>query len=96
MRRQSDANALVNSIMASAWRSGLRLKPVGRLQAARTFSTAQVRSAAQPFVAGEPEAPSLKSAIPGPKNQAAIKELDQVFDIRSLNHLADYSASIGN
>lgn len=82
--------------MASALRSGLKLKQVAHLQAARAFSTAQVRRAAQPYVAGEPEAPSLQTAIPGPKNQAAIKELDQVFDIRSLNHLADYSKSIGN
>ncbi|KAK6843695.1 hypothetical protein PG987_004555 [Apiospora arundinis] len=45
---------------------------------------------------GEPEAPVLKTAIPGPKSQEKIAELDKVFDTRSLNMLADYTQSFGN
>lgn len=44
----------------------------------------------------EPEAPSVKTEIPGPKAKAAITELDQVFDTRSLNMLTDYQKSAGN
>lgn len=44
----------------------------------------------------EPEAPSVKTEIPGPKAKAAIAELDQVFDTRSLNMLTDYQKSAGN
>lgn len=44
----------------------------------------------------EPEAPSVKTPIPGPKSKAAIAELDEVFDTRSLNMLTDYTRSTGN
>jgi 4-aminobutyrate aminotransferase/(S)-3-amino-2-methylpropionate transaminase len=44
----------------------------------------------------EPEGPSVKTEIPGPKSKAAITELDKVFDTRSLNMLTDYSKSAGN
>ncbi|KAK3322422.1 aminotransferase class-III-domain-containing protein [Apodospora peruviana] len=44
----------------------------------------------------EPEGPSVNTEIPGPKAKAAIKELDEVFDTRSLNMLTDYQKSCGN
>ncbi|KAK3940362.1 aminotransferase class-III-domain-containing protein [Diplogelasinospora grovesii] len=45
----------------------------------------------------EPSGPSLKtSEIPGPKAKAAISELNEVFDTRSLNMLTDYAKSSGN
>jgi 4-aminobutyrate aminotransferase/(S)-3-amino-2-methylpropionate transaminase len=44
----------------------------------------------------EPEGPSVKTEIPGPKAKAAIAELNEVFDTRSLNMLTDYSKSAGN
>ncbi|EON98110.1 putative 4-aminobutyrate aminotransferase protein [Phaeoacremonium minimum UCRPA7] len=44
----------------------------------------------------EPEAPTVKTEIPGPKSKAAIAELDKVFDTRSLNMLTDYHNSKGN
>lgn len=69
---------------------------VSHINAARTFSTAGVRCSAKPFFANEPQAPSVQTAVPGPKNQAAAKELSEVFDTRSLNLLADYEKSIGN
>jgi len=50
----------------------------------------------QPFFPDEPAGPILKVAIPGPESKKAIAELDTVFDIRSLNMLADYKKSLGN
>ena len=38
----------------------------------------------------------VQTAIPGPKSQAAIKDLDRVFDTRNLNMLTDYTQSYGN
>ena len=46
--------------------------------------------------AGEPSGPEIKTQIPGPKSQQAIKELDRIFDTRAVNMLADYSKSKGN
>jgi 4-aminobutyrate aminotransferase/(S)-3-amino-2-methylpropionate transaminase len=51
---------------------------------------------ASSFYDGEPEGPVLKTEIPGPKSQEHISKLDQVFDTRSLNMLADYNKSFGN
>ena len=45
---------------------------------------------------GEPVGPSVSSSIPGPLSQAAIKELDEVFDTRAVNMMCDYNASVGN
>ena len=49
-----------------------------------------------PFFAEEPSAPSVRTSIPGPMSTEAIKELDKVFDTRSLNMMADYTQSFGN
>jgi 4-aminobutyrate aminotransferase/(S)-3-amino-2-methylpropionate transaminase len=48
------------------------------------------------FYQWEPESPSVKTEIPGPKAKAAIAKLDEVFDTRSLNMLTDYTKSAGN
>ncbi|KAK0623139.1 aminotransferase class-III-domain-containing protein [Immersiella caudata] len=45
---------------------------------------------------GEPEGPVVKTEIPGPNAKAAIAELNEVFDTRSLNMLTDYQKSLGN
>ena len=50
----------------------------------------------QPYFPDEPTAPAVRTSIPGPKSQEAIKELDQVFDTRSLNMMANYRDSFGN
>lgn len=44
----------------------------------------------------EPNAPSVKTDIPGPKAKEQIADLDKVFDTRSLNMLTDYKTSTGN
>lgn len=83
--------------MASVLRSSSKLRTVARMPAARALSTtARLSAAEKPFFPNEPTAPTVATAIPGPKNKAAAAELDEVFDVRSLNMLTDYNASIGN
>ena len=48
------------------------------------------------FFPEEPEAPSVKTQIPGPNAQKYVAELGQVFETRSLNMPADYTKSFGN
>ncbi|KKY15796.1 putative 4-aminobutyrate transaminase [Phaeomoniella chlamydospora] len=59
-------------------------------------ATAAVQEETASFLPGETEGPSVKTAIPGPKSQKAIAELNEVFDTRSLNMIADYTKSYGN
>ncbi|KAJ5665086.1 uncharacterized protein N7477_007534 [Penicillium maclennaniae] len=83
--------------MASVLRSGAKLRTAARVSAVRTLSTTtRLRAAEKSFFPNEPTAPSVQTSIPGPKNKAAAAELDEVFDVRSLNMLADYSQSVGN
>ncbi|PWW77064.1 4-aminobutyrate aminotransferase [Tuber magnatum] len=49
-----------------------------------------------PYFNNEPSQPSVTTSIPGPVSREAIKELDSVFDTRSLNLLCDYEKSVGN
>ncbi|KAJ6264038.1 4-aminobutyrate aminotransferase [Drechslerella dactyloides] len=53
-------------------------------------------SSQEPFFPNEPTRPKVKTEIPGPRSQVAIRELDEVFDTRSLNMICDYSKSVGN
>lgn len=83
--------------MVSVLRSSAKLRTAARAPAVRALSTtARLRAAEKPFFPNEPSAPSLQTAIPGPKNKAAAADLDEVFDVRSLNMLADYTQSVGN
>lgn len=83
--------------MSSVFRASTRLRSAARLPAARALSTtAGLRAAEKPYFPNEPTAPSVSGTIPGPKNQAAAAELDEVFDVRSLNMLTDYNQSVGN
>jgi 4-aminobutyrate aminotransferase/(S)-3-amino-2-methylpropionate transaminase len=90
-------------------RAATRLRPLAvnaprsiqSIRARRPYAVAAAvkptsSSSEQPFFPGEPKAPVVKTAIPGPQSQAAIKQLDNVFDTRSLNMLANYQKSIGN
>ena len=56
----------------------------------------EAQSGEEPFFPDEPYAPTIRTSIPGPQSQKAIKELDRVFDTRSLNMLANYQNSFGN
>ena len=51
---------------------------------------------ASPFFADEPVGPRIQTPIPGPKSKAAITNLHNVFDTRSLNMMANYQQSYGN
>ncbi|KAH6890497.1 aminotransferase class-III-domain-containing protein [Thelonectria olida] len=81
----------------SALRAGMALRPAS-LAARRAFTTTRTLKAASqaPFFPNEPEAPSVKTAIPGPKTKQHIDELTEVFDTRSMYMLADYTKSVGN
>ncbi|KAI0166345.1 aminotransferase class-III-domain-containing protein [Xylariaceae sp. FL1272] len=48
------------------------------------------------FYPGEPDAPVVMTAIPGPKSKEYLDKLNHVFDTRSTNMLADYTKSQGN
>lgn len=49
------------------------------------------------LLAEEPAGPSVKTVpFPGPKAKAAATDLNEVFDTRALNMIADYYASHGN
>ncbi|KAI9677516.1 MAG: 4-aminobutyrate transaminase [Caeruleum heppii] len=50
----------------------------------------------RPFFPDEPAGPHVRTPIPGPNSQKAIKDLDRVFDTRSLNMMANYQNSFGN
>ena len=83
--------------MTSVLRCSPKLRTAAHMPAVRTLSTtARLRAAEKPYFPNEPTAPSVQTAIPGPKNKAATAELNEVFDVRSLNMLADYTNSVGN
>ncbi|KFA75153.1 hypothetical protein S40288_02819 [Stachybotrys chartarum IBT 40288] len=86
------------------WRArGIISSPASRLGPltscsvhARSYSAASVTQLAAAFIQGEPAGPTIKTQIPGPLSSKHIKELDEVFDTRSLNMLTDYTKSKGN
>ena len=92
----------------SSLRAAARLRPIAsrlaptssRLPQRRCVAAAAVKtsesSSEQPFFPDEPSGPTVKAAIPGPQSKKAIEELNKVFDIRSLNMLANYEKSFGN
>ncbi|KAI1330373.1 4-aminobutyrate aminotransferase [Xylariaceae sp. FL0255] len=69
-----------------------------RLSISSTYprTTPALTRMASSFYAGEPDAPIVKTDIPGPKSKEALTKLDKVFDTRSTNMLADYTKSFGN
>jgi 4-aminobutyrate aminotransferase / (S)-3-amino-2-methylpropionate transaminase len=85
-------------------RTAARLRPLAtrltplqrRTYAAATAVKSSQPSGEQPFFPDEPAGPTIKTAIPGPQSKKAIEKLDKVFDIRSLNMMANYEKSLGN
>jgi 4-aminobutyrate aminotransferase/(S)-3-amino-2-methylpropionate transaminase len=49
-----------------------------------------------PFFADEPAGPQVRTAIPGPESKKATAHLNRVFDMQSLNMMANYQQSYGN
>ncbi|KAL8764243.1 MAG: hypothetical protein Q9184_000212 [Pyrenodesmia sp. 2 TL-2023] len=91
----------------SCARSGFRT--LGRLPTTRTISSTRSPAATvaaaklhetphfnHAFIPNEPAGPRVLTAIPGPESKKAIADLDRVFDIRSLNMMANYQNSYGN
>ncbi|KAI4116107.1 MAG: hypothetical protein LQ345_003419 [Seirophora villosa] len=85
------------------------LRPPARLSAPRYISSASKQAATvaaasmhetpytdHAFIPNEPMAPRVITSIPGPESKKAIAKLDRVFDIRSLNMMANYRNSFGN
>lgn len=68
-------------------------KPAATVAAAAIPETTTYEHA---FIPNEPTRPHVRTAIPGPESKKAIAELDRVFDIRSLNMMANYQNSFGN
>lgn len=60
------------------------------------ISNSPTRRMASSYSGWEPEGPTVKTDIPGPKSKEAIAKLDKVFDTRALNMLTDYQKSAGN
>lgn len=67
-----------------------------RVGSARLGARALSSSAYRASVQGEPARPSVKTNIPGPQTQRIVKDLDSVFDTRSLKMIVDYKKSLGN
>lgn len=67
---------------------------VSQRVSARRFSVTTSKMSS--FYSWEPEGPSVKTEIPGPKAKEHIAKLDKVFDTRSLNMLTDFTKSSGN
>ncbi|GAB1320235.1 4-aminobutyrate transaminase [Madurella fahalii] len=93
-RALRSSNALLRAVQASSSASRIA-RPVATPRECRRRFTASARTMSS-FYAWEPEGPSVKTEIPGPKAKAAIAELNEVFDTRSLNMLTDYAKSSGN
>ncbi|PKS11934.1 hypothetical protein jhhlp_001229 [Lomentospora prolificans] len=73
------------------------VKPVYHIS--RLLSTTAIRMAPSnlaPFYEGEPEAPIVKTDVPGPVSKKEIDELCKVFDTRALSLLTDYQKCFGN
>lgn len=81
--------------MASAIRSAAGLR-AGSLSLRAAAPAGMRFASSKSFFPNEPDAPTVKTKVPGPQGTKAIAELDQVFDTRSVNFLSDYSKSIGN
>ncbi|KIV99928.1 4-aminobutyrate aminotransferase [Verruconis gallopava] len=67
----------------------------------KSYATAASKQSAapkseEPLFPGEPNSPTVKSTIPGPKSSEVIRRLTKVTDTSSLNMIADYKKSIGN
>lgn len=53
-------------------------------------------AAAQPLVPGEPDVPSVKTEIPGPKSKKLLQELSLLQQSGSVQLFGDYERSLGN
>ncbi|PNF26502.1 4-aminobutyrate aminotransferase, mitochondrial, partial [Cryptotermes secundus] len=52
--------------------------------------------ASSAFIAGEPEGPTVKTDVPGPKSKQLLNELSVIQQAGSVQLFADYERSLGN
>lgn len=90
------AAVLLTSITRTRFASSIPLGAQRAYSSAAAAMKAPESSSEEPYFPDEPAGPTIKTPIPGPKTKAVIKELDEVFDTRSVNMLANYDNSIGN
>lgn len=83
---------------AQALRHSLRTRPLASsFNITRCLAATTTRMASsKAFFQGEPDAPVLKTKIPGAQSAKKIAELSEVFDTRAVNMMADYPKSVGN
>lgn len=108
--RVSHIYTTMTSFMRSAARLQPTLRAATRTNFTRSMATKTAPRAAtaaaaqrpvadaveQPLFLDEPSGPTLRTEIPGPESKKAIAELDQIFETRSLNMMANYQNSFGN
>ena len=89
----------IRNVARPAYRAGTRAlasKTDSKQATAAAYATPISQAIDQPYFPNEPEAPQIRTEIPGPKAKQAIIDLDKVFDTRSLNMMANYHNSLGN
>lgn len=74
----------------------MALRPVVRAATTSARPCMLRLASTKAFFNNEPAKPAMKTQIPGPESSKAIKELEQVFDARSVNLMGDYTKSVGN
>ena len=54
------------------------------------------RTAATAAVVTEPSGPTVKTAVPGPRSQQLMQDLEKVQEMKSIQFFVDYEKSVGN
>lgn len=92
------AGRLRSAVIQHIARPASRVAPVAlrRRYASASASAVVADSSTPSLFPDEPAGPIMRTEIPGPESKKAIERLGRVFDIRSLNMMANYNQSYGN
>lgn len=72
------------------------MRPIALRRSARAFSSSVRRPYAVVDTITEPKGPEVTTRLPGPQTQTIMKNLNKVFDTRSMKMIMDYKRSSGN